>query len=371
MSTNILNVGIIGADTKASWAGASHVPAIRANPKLTLAAVATRHQESAKKAAEAFGAAKWYADPYALIEDKTIDIVTVAVKVPAHRELVLAALKAGKAVYCESPLGVDMNETLEMAKASQGLHTAIGLQGRYNPSVKRAMEIVSEGKLGRILSANVFATTFGFGPQSPSAYDYFNKSASGASFLTITAAHVLDIVESVLGDVTQVNASTKLLWPEIEIVDTNTTSIREIPDHLDLMAETKTGSSAVIQVVSGVSPENACFRFEIRGENGWLTLSGNHLAGAQVGDIVLESDIQFAAPEKTVVTSAKVANEADFWDGAAVNIGEVYNSLADDIFEGTYYTTGFDHALHNSHLIKVVEESANTGSIKSVRGLQS
>lgn len=103
MSKEPIRVGIIGADTKASWAGASHVPALAAQPEFRLAAVATRREESARSAAETFGADQWFADPMELIRDPDIDLVTVAVKVPAHRELVLAALAAGKAVYCEAP----------------------------------------------------------------------------------------------------------------------------------------------------------------------------------------------------------------------------------------------------------------------------
>ncbi|WP_414674984.1 hypothetical protein [Massilia sp. CFBP9012] len=62
------------------------------------------------------------------------------------------------------------------------------------------------GKLGRLLSARVNATTFGLRPQSTSNYDYFNKTASGASFLTITTGHVLDIVEAMLGNLVEVDA---------------------------------------------------------------------------------------------------------------------------------------------------------------------
>jgi predicted dehydrogenase len=120
MSSTVIRVGIIGADTKASWAGASHIPALAAQPQYTLAAVATRHEDSARRAAGAFGAERWFADPLELIRDPSIDLVTVAVKVPAHRDLVLAALAANKAVYSESPLGATVAQTKEMAAASRG-----------------------------------------------------------------------------------------------------------------------------------------------------------------------------------------------------------------------------------------------------------
>lgn len=360
MSVRRFRVGIIGADTSASWAGASHIPALRSQPSLVLAAVATRREESARAAAEAFGAERWFADPYTMIRDPAIDLVTVAVKVPAHRDLVLAALAAGKAVYCESPLGTTLAETEEMAAAAGAAHTAIGLQGRHNPAVRRAAQLVASGRLGRPMSARVGATTFGYGPQSPSAYDYFNKAASGASFLTITTGHVLDVVEAVLGDITEVDARTELLWPEIEIVDTGETSRREIPDHVDLIAKTAGGAPVSVQVLAAVPPEAASFTFEVRGSAGWLRLTGNHLAGVQVGDLTLSASVDFDAPDLPVATGVG-PTAAEFWAGAAINVGEVYASLARDLTAGTYETPGFAHALHNSRLVAAVERAAQTG----------
>jgi len=95
MTQKEFRVGIVGADTKASWAKVSHVPAINGLPGLKLAAVATRNEQSARQAAEAFGADRWFSDPFAMIGDDLIDVITIAVKVPAHRELVLAVLDAG------------------------------------------------------------------------------------------------------------------------------------------------------------------------------------------------------------------------------------------------------------------------------------
>ncbi|MDQ2139982.1 Gfo/Idh/MocA family oxidoreductase [Alcaligenaceae bacterium B3P038] len=367
MTSNRLRVGIIGADTKASWAGASHIPAIDAHPGLMLAAVATRHAESAQAAGEAFEAERWYANPYELIDDKTIDIVTIAVKVPAHRDLVFAALKANKAVYCEAPLGVSLNETREMAGAAGGLHTAIGLQGRLNPAVRRAIEIIALGKLGKLLSARVKATTFGFGPQSLKAYDYFNKAASGASFLTITTAHVLDIVEAVLGNIVEVDARTELLWPEIELTDTGETSVREIPDHVDLIGKTAAGAVVSVQALAGVPEHDAQFSFEIRGSLGVLTLTGNHLAGVQVGDLTLSASVAFNPPDRPIANGVG-PTAASFWAGAAINVGEVYASLVHDITAGTFITPGFTHAVHNLQLIEAVKRAAQTGTRQRLPG---
>ncbi len=163
-----IRVGIIGANAKANWAKLSHVPAINGLPGLKLAAVATRNEESAREAAEAFGADRWFSDPFAMIRDDLIDVITISIKVPAHRELVLAAVDAGKAVYCEAPLGRSVAETEEMASAVGALYTAIGLQGRLNPAVRRAAQLLSSGKIGRPLNARIVSTTIGYGPELPS-----------------------------------------------------------------------------------------------------------------------------------------------------------------------------------------------------------
>lgn len=206
MTNRVIRVGIVGADTRGSWAGLSHVPAINGLPGLKLAAVANRDEQWAKEAADAFGADRWFSDASAMIADDEIDLVTVAVKVPAHRELVLAALGAGKAVYCEAPLGCSVREAEEMVGLVGSHHTAIGLQGRWNPAVRRAAQLLISGAIGRPLNARVVSSTAGFGPELLARYDYFNRASSGADMLTILTGHTLDVVEAVLGPITEVDA---------------------------------------------------------------------------------------------------------------------------------------------------------------------
>ncbi|MGW5112889.1 Gfo/Idh/MocA family oxidoreductase [Nocardia sp. NPDC004123] len=87
-----LRVGVIGANPNRSWAKDSHIPALRSLHDVQLAAVATTSRASADAAAAAFGVRAAYDDPLALIAASDIDIVSVCVKVPYHRDLVLAAL---------------------------------------------------------------------------------------------------------------------------------------------------------------------------------------------------------------------------------------------------------------------------------------
>src|SRR5277367_5704651 len=99
--TERLRVGVIGASPTRGWAKNSHIPALQASDELELAAVAATNRASADAAGEAFGVDTAYDDAAALISAPDIDIVSICVKVPYHRELVLDALANGKHVYCE------------------------------------------------------------------------------------------------------------------------------------------------------------------------------------------------------------------------------------------------------------------------------
>lgn len=358
MTQEEIRVGIVGADTKASWAKVSHVPAIKGLPGVRLAAVATRSERSAREAAEAFGADRWYSDPFAMIRDDRIDIVTIAVKVPAHRELVLMALAADKAVYCEAPLGCSVPETEEMARAMRLHHTAIGLQGRRNPAVRRAAELVSSGRIGRPLSARVVSPTFGFGSEIPVAHDIFNKLSSGANLLTITGGHTLDLVEAVLGPIVEVDARTEIRWRTVKLAETGAESSRETADYVGVLGKTRSGTPFSADIDAGVRPENVRFSFEVRGSTGWLSLTSSHPYGFQAGNLKLTSNVPFVEPDAAAVSGGTMET--------AINVGEVYAQLVRDLHEGTYRTPGFQHALHNARLIEAVMHSAKRGVRRKV-----
>ncbi|QYN19068.1 Gfo/Idh/MocA family protein [Amycolatopsis sp. DSM 110486] len=97
-----IGVGIVGGST-GGWAALGHVPALRALPGYDLRAVSTSRQESAEAAAKEFGADAAYDNHANLIADPAVDLVVVAVKIAHHREIISAALSAGKTVYSEWP----------------------------------------------------------------------------------------------------------------------------------------------------------------------------------------------------------------------------------------------------------------------------
>src|SRR5712664_2948297 len=153
----MLGVGIIGVNPAWGWAATAHIPALRALPNYEIRALSARSAESARAVGHAFGVSAVFSDHQQLVIQPDIDVVAVTVKVPYHRELVCAALGAGKAVYCEWPLGRDLGDARAMAAlaADQGVRTVVGLQARQAPAVELVRELLSDGYVGEVLSTTM------------------------------------------------------------------------------------------------------------------------------------------------------------------------------------------------------------------------
>src|SRR5437762_9379831 len=173
MSESTLGVGIIGVSADRGWAATAHIPALRALPNYEIRALSAHSAESARAAGEVFGVSAVFAGHEQLVTQPDIDVVAVTVKVPHHRELVTAALTAGKAVYCEWPLGRDLDDARAMAAlaAEQGVRTAVGLQARQAPAIEFVQQLLRDGHVGEILSTTMVGVSVaGDALVQPNAY---------------------------------------------------------------------------------------------------------------------------------------------------------------------------------------------------------
>src|SRR6059036_3817373 len=202
MATQIestLGVGIIGVSPVRGWAATAHIPALRALPNYEIRALSGHSAESARAIGEAFGISAVFSDHEQLVSQPDVDVVAVTVKVPHHRELVSAALSAGKAVYCEWPLGRDLDDARAMAKlaAEQGVRTVVGLQARQAPAIEFVRELLGDGYVGEVLSTTMIGVSVpGDVVVQPNVYMLDRNS--GANLLTVAVGNSLDTLNHVL-----------------------------------------------------------------------------------------------------------------------------------------------------------------------------
>ena len=352
-----LGVGIIGASADRGWAKISHIPAVQGLAGLDLVAVASGSQSKADAAAKAFGATKGYADGKDLIKDPAVDIVTIAVKVPDHRGLVLAALNAGKHIYCEWPLGRNLAETKELAAAAKAakVHALIGLQSRLNPAMLRARALLSSGAIGRPLAARVLSTTAAFGPKVEAGMGFSEEAANGVTLLTIQGAHTLDFAIAVLGPFEDLTALATTQFPQVTVGESKTEQARSTPDHLLTQARFGAGAALSLEVAGGRQPKAVTLRLEVDGEDGSLSLDGGAVRGFQSGRLTVSLR---GEPESVD------EGEVSAMSAQAANVAGMYVALRNDIFSGTWTAPDFQHAVRLTKLLDDVTASSQSGSRK-------
>lgn len=175
-------VGITGVSADRSWRTSFNLPVAQGLAGLELANVASASQSTAGEAAKVFRATPRCADGKDLIKGPAVHIVTIAVRVSEYRELVLAALLAGKHTYFEWPLGrnrAEMQELTTTAKAV-GMRANIGSQSPLNPAKPRAIALLSSGQsAGRLRP--VLSSTVVFGPSVGPEISFGADPANGCS----------------------------------------------------------------------------------------------------------------------------------------------------------------------------------------------
>ena len=331
----------------------SHLPAIALVPDVELVAVATSKAESARAAGAAFGVDEYYANATDLARSSNVDVVSVAVKVPYHAEIVRAAIDAGKHVLCEWPLALNVEEAeaLTHEAAHAGVRCGIGLQGRMNPAARRARDVIAAGLLGRPLSVSVFASTEGHAAALPAGYAYLCDDSKGANMSTILTGHVLDLAIEILGPLTEVQAMTAIKYPHVKLTDREGYVGRDTPDYLSVQGRFDNGAMLSAELDGG-RPGNTSFRFEIVGTNGTMALHGGHPYGFQAGELRLESSVVFEAPDSPAAPGLS---------GPTANVGELYARFAQDIRSGEHQTPDFAHAARLHRLLRSVRRAAATG----------
>ena len=158
--------------------------------------VFSRSPERAREFAKEHGIPRWSADLKEAVLDPDSDVVVVGVPNNVHREAVLLAAKAGKAVLCTKPLGRNAAEALEMLRAVEWAGVFAGYLEDlvYTPKTLKALESARNGALGRILWTRSRETHPG-----PHSAWFWDPEQSGGGAIVDMGCHCIEIGRSFIG----------------------------------------------------------------------------------------------------------------------------------------------------------------------------
>ena len=195
---NKLSIGIVGAGR----IGNVHAESITYHiPEAEVVMVTDVIEASAKRLAERFGIPKFSSNYMDIINDPAIDAVLVCSPTPTHADITIAALKAGKHVFCEKPVHTSIEKIKEVAQvaAETGKKLQIGFNRRFDHNHRHVQQLAQNGTLGNIEIIKITSRD----PEPPSP-EY--AASSGGLYIDMMI-HDFDMAMFLAGsDVTEVYA---------------------------------------------------------------------------------------------------------------------------------------------------------------------
>jgi predicted dehydrogenase len=207
-----IGVAVIGA----GMAGRSHAAGYRTAstlygeglPEVRLVAVADVNPAFATDTARRFGYERAETGWEAVAEAPDVDVVSVVVANPLHREIAEGLLAAGKHVLCEKPMAptVEDAEAMVAAAKASGREAGIGFVFRRSPAIAAIRDQVASGAIGRPLHFNGhYWCDYGVDPRAPMSWRY--KGGPGSGALSDIGSHLIDLAEFVCGPIQSVRGA--------------------------------------------------------------------------------------------------------------------------------------------------------------------
>jgi predicted dehydrogenase len=241
-------------------------------------AVYGRDPGKVRAAAERFGIQRTSTRLEELIDAPDVDVVDNCLVNAEHYAPLMRAIGSGKHVFTEKPLTIELHEAERLLEAarSAGVQHGVIQNMRFNPGPRKARQLIEQGLVGRIVSADVL-----FGYMVPQTVLnrptwFYKKQEAGGGIIEDMMAHFFDLLRYLLGPIQAVSATGSIAWAE-----------RREPDGTPFPVEVEDLASVTIRFENGALGN--CFaswvrrkheevpEFQIDGEDGSLLFSFNKL----------------------------------------------------------------------------------------------
>jgi len=216
MSNKILNAAVVGCGAIAPM----HINSLLDFSDRKLYAVADIIKERADDFSRRFNCKAYYSFDDVL-EDDNIDVIHICTPHFLHAEMIIRGLRAGKHVLCEKPLAISFSQAEEILKAAESCQRIAGIcfQNRYKETSRKVKELLSSGRVGKVLGAKAFVTWHRDRNYYASSPWRGKWATEGGGVLINQAIHTIDLLRWFLGDVDRVEGtiSTRLINDVIEV----------------------------------------------------------------------------------------------------------------------------------------------------------
>jgi predicted dehydrogenase len=362
-----IRVGVVGANPTRGWGTAAHLPALRALDEYQIIAVATTRSDTARATAEAFGVPLAFSDFGELVVHPDVDVVAVTVKAPEHDAVIRAALDAGKHVFSEWPLGVDVEQAGRLAALAEqkGVAHVVGLQGYHAPGAVFVRELIGDGAIGTPLAVSVVTSGGPAGTRISADHRYATDVAAGATVLSISAGHVLATLARAVGQPRSLSAVVAAVNREATVIETGETVVVNAPDQVALAGRLDNNAVVSVAVQGGAAPSGPGFDARIVGTEATLTVRPASPGGFHITDWAISIARQDGSDENLPVPDRLVPIPVSVPAGPPRNVAILYQVLAQRIRHGRPVTPDFADAADQHRLLEAIQQASDTRAART------
>ena len=288
MKKNI-NVGLVGYKFmgKAHSNGLTQLPMFfDTTASITKKAICGREEAWVRESCEKFGWESYETSWEKLVARDDIDVIDITAPSNVHKEIAIAAAEAGKHIFSEKPLALNVKDAQEMLDAAKkaGVKHQVGFNYRFAPAVVLAKKLIDEGKIGKIFHfRGSFLQDWIIDPEFPLVWR-LDKNVCGSGSHGDLGAHVIDAARYLVGDFDKVMGMSKTFVTERPLVErmTGLSGKAEenapkgkvtVDDATIFMAEFKNGALGVFEATRFAAGHKNDMSFEINGDKGSLKFS--------------------------------------------------------------------------------------------------
>lgn len=210
----IIGMGFMGRAHSNAWSQLNKF--FDAECEICLKAVAGKNEERTRQFAKRWGYESYTTDWHTLLDREDIDVIDILTPTYLHKEMAVAAMKAGKHVICEKPCSLTWEECHEMAEtaAKAGVVSYLNHNYRRVPAVALAKQMIEEGKLGTIYHyRGSYLQEWIMDENFPVTWQLKKETAGGGALYDL-ASHNVDLARYLVGEPVAVTAMLKTFVKE-------------------------------------------------------------------------------------------------------------------------------------------------------------